>query len=85
MAHVWLWRAAVGIEEEELGETSGTVAADVEIIGAEGKMGISALDVAGPEGAGRIEGQIACRAPQASQAPAPLKGGRSIILRPNRF
>jgi hypothetical protein len=48
-------------------------------------MGISAVDGAGPEGAGRIEGQIACRAPQASQAPAPLKGGRSIILRPNRF
>ena len=55
----------------------------VEIIGAESKMAIVAVDIAGPEGAGRINGQIACRAPQASQAP--LKGGRSIILRPNRF
>jgi hypothetical protein len=30
----------------------------LEIIGAEGKMGISAVDVAGPEGTGRIEGQM---------------------------
>ena len=30
----------------------------VEIIGAEGKMGISAVDVAGPEGARGIEGQM---------------------------
>ena len=30
----------------------------VEIIGAEGKMGVSAVDVAGPERPGRIEGQM---------------------------
>ena len=64
---------AVGIEQEELGETGGAVAADdnthrvvlrrvfpktvgnqcgkgaVEIFGAEGKMAIGAVDVAGPE------------------------------------
>ena len=73
---------AVGIEEEELGETGGAVAADhdthrvvlrrvfaktvgsqrgegaLEIIGAESKMAIGAVDVAGPEGAGRIKGQM---------------------------
>jgi len=84
----WLRRAvdlddvAVGIEEEELGETSWTVAADqdthrvvlrrvfaktvgsqrgegaVEIIGAESKMAIGAVDVACAEGAGRIKGQM---------------------------
>jgi hypothetical protein len=84
----WLWSAvdlddvAVGIEDEELGEAGGSVAADhdthrvvlrrvfaktvdsqrgeraFEIIGAERKMGISAVDVAGPEGAGRIESQM---------------------------
>jgi hypothetical protein len=73
---------AVGIEEEELGETGGTVAANhdthrivlrpvfaktvgsqrgersIEIIGAESKMGIVAVDVPGPEGARRIESQM---------------------------
>ncbi|MGB9277832.1 MAG: hypothetical protein WCC08_21645, partial [Terrimicrobiaceae bacterium] len=73
--------SSAGVFAKTAGSQRGEGA--VEIIGAESKMAIVAVDIAGPEGAGRINGQIACRAPQASQAP--LKGGRSIILRPNRF
>ena len=84
----WLGRSvdpddvAVGIEQEKLRETGGTIAADhdmhrivlrrvfskavssqcsegaVEIIGAESEMCIGAVDVAGSEGAGRMNGQM---------------------------
>ena len=51
----------------------------VEIIGAESQMATVVVDVAGPEGAGRMDDQMHLHgAPQVSQAPAALKGGRSI-------
>jgi hypothetical protein len=100
----WLWRAvdlddvAVGIEKEELGEASGTVAADddthgvvlrrvlakpvgskhgeraVEIISAESKMTIGAVDVAGAERAGRIKGQMHLQGAAGEPGAAALEG-----------
>ena len=58
----------------------------VEIIGAESQMATVVVDVAGPEGAGRMDDQMHLHgAPQVSQAPAALKGGRSMSVRSNRF
>ena len=62
-----------GVHTAQRGE--GTV----EISGAESQMATVVVDVAGPEGAGRMDDQMHLHgAPQVSQAPAALKGGRSI-------
>jgi hypothetical protein len=100
---------AIGIEQVELRETRGTVAADhdthrivlrrifaksvgcqrgegaVEIIGAEGKMAIGAIDVLGPEGARRMESQMHLQGAAGEPGTTLLKGGRSIVVRPNSF
>jgi hypothetical protein len=49
-------------------------------------MGIVAVDVPGPERAGRIESQMHLQGAAGELgAPTLLKGGRSIIVRSNSF
>jgi hypothetical protein len=56
----------------------------VEIVGAESKMAIVPVDVAGPEGAGRIESQMHLQGAAAEPGADALER-RSIISRPNSF
>jgi hypothetical protein len=57
----------------------------VEIIGSEGEMAIVVVDVAAPEGAGRMDDQMHLQGAAGEPDPTFLKGGRSMIVRPNRF